>query len=64
VVIWRCWLEERRHRGGERGGDNVSWADVNLTGPKNEKKYTIDSTAINDELIYFILFKKIYAIEI
>jgi hypothetical protein len=23
-----------------KGGDNISWADVNLTGPKNKKKFT------------------------
>jgi hypothetical protein len=26
--------------GRKKGGDDVSWADINLTGPKNEKKST------------------------
>jgi hypothetical protein len=24
----------------EKGGNDVSWADANLTGPKNEKRFT------------------------
>jgi hypothetical protein len=24
----------------EKGGDDVSWVDANLTGPKNKKKFT------------------------
>jgi hypothetical protein len=25
--------------GRRKGGDDTSWTDANLTGPKNEKKY-------------------------
>jgi hypothetical protein len=25
-----------------KGGDDASWADVNFTGLKNRKKYTVD----------------------
>jgi hypothetical protein len=47
---------ERRHddvgqrRGGTeegKGGDDVSWADVNLTGPKMKKIHTVDSAGTN-----------------
>jgi hypothetical protein len=30
-----------------KGGDNASWADANLIGPKIEKIHVVDSTAIN-----------------
>jgi hypothetical protein len=33
--------------GREKGVDDASWADVNLTGPKNEKNHVIDSIATN-----------------
>jgi hypothetical protein len=33
--------------GKEKRGDNMSWADVNLTWLKNEKNHAIDLTAIN-----------------
>jgi hypothetical protein len=34
--------------GRGKGGDDVSWADANLIGLKNEKKiHTIDSAATN-----------------
>jgi hypothetical protein len=32
----------------EKGGDDASWADVNLIGPKIEKNHTIDSAVINE----------------
>jgi hypothetical protein len=36
--------------GREKGGDDVSWADINLTGPKNEKKINmVDSVAKNGQ---------------
>jgi hypothetical protein len=31
----------------KKGGDDVSWADTNLTGPKMKNIYTVDSTATN-----------------
>jgi hypothetical protein len=31
----------------ENGGDNASWADVSLTGPKMNKMHVVDSAAIN-----------------
>jgi hypothetical protein len=37
----------RWHWGGEKGGDDASWADANLPGPKNEKNHAIDSADIN-----------------
>jgi hypothetical protein len=30
-----------------KGGDDVSWTDVNLTEPKIKKFYTVNSVAIN-----------------
>jgi hypothetical protein len=33
--------------GREKGGDDVSWADVNLIGPKIKKIHTVNSTASN-----------------
>jgi hypothetical protein len=30
-------------------GDDVSWADVNLNGPKNKKIHVIDLVAINGQ---------------
>jgi hypothetical protein len=33
--------------GREKGGDDVSWADTNLTGPKIKNIYTVDSAATN-----------------
>jgi hypothetical protein len=30
-----------------KGGDNTSWANVNLTGQKNKKNNTVDSAATN-----------------
>jgi hypothetical protein len=30
-----------------KGGDDVSWADANLTGPKNEKIHVVDSASTN-----------------
>jgi hypothetical protein len=32
--------------GRENGGDNASWADANVSGPKNEKKFTRSIQAI------------------
>jgi hypothetical protein len=31
----------------EKGGDDVSWADVNLIGPKMNKIHAVDSAATN-----------------
>jgi hypothetical protein len=31
-----------------KGGDNVSWADMNLTRPKMKKMHAVDSAAINE----------------
>jgi hypothetical protein len=57
LVLWE--VSVTRHggvatsAGGEvapergKGGDNASWADANLIGPKNEKIHVVDSTAIN-----------------
>jgi hypothetical protein len=33
-------------RRGKRA-DDVSWADVNFTGPKNEKIHVVDSASTN-----------------
>jgi hypothetical protein len=53
-----------------KGGDDVSWAEMNLIGPKNEEyphgrlscyKWTVKISS-NKELIYFL--KKTYASEI
>jgi hypothetical protein len=33
--------------GREKGGYNASWADTNLTGPKNEENYAVDSATTN-----------------
>jgi hypothetical protein len=49
----RCGGVEMSAEGGAamergKGGDNASWIDVNLTGPKNKKKiHAIDSAASN-----------------
>jgi hypothetical protein len=43
AAAWRCWPEERRHR----GGDDVSWDGTNLTGPKNKKIHVVDFTTTN-----------------
>jgi hypothetical protein len=32
--------------GRGKRGDNVSWAEANLTRPKNKKIHTVDSAAI------------------
>jgi hypothetical protein len=40
--------EERRHREG-KGGDDTSWADKNLSGPKIEKIHMVDSDATNGQ---------------
>jgi hypothetical protein len=29
--------KERRHQKGEKGGDDVNWADMNLIEPKNKE---------------------------
>jgi hypothetical protein len=33
--------------GGGMGGDNASWADVNLIGPKNKEKSRVNSAPTN-----------------
>jgi hypothetical protein len=33
--------------GREKGGGDVSWADVNFIGPKIKKIHTVNSTASN-----------------
>jgi hypothetical protein len=33
--------------GRGKGGDDASWADVNLTEPKIKKIHAVDSTATN-----------------
>jgi hypothetical protein len=33
--------------GRKKGGYDVSWVNTNLNGPKNEKKYVINSAATN-----------------
>jgi hypothetical protein len=41
-----------RRRGAlrrEKGGDDVSWADANLTRPKNKKIHTVDSADTNGQ---------------
>jgi hypothetical protein len=41
-----------RRRGGtgeEKGGDDASWADKNLSGPKIEKIHMVDSAATNGQ---------------
>jgi hypothetical protein len=45
---WNADVDRRRGITREKkGGDDVSWADANLTGPKNKKKYEVDSASIN-----------------
>jgi hypothetical protein len=50
--VTRC-DDVRMSAGGEaalgmgKGGDDASWANVNLTGPKNKKNNTVDSAATN-----------------
>jgi hypothetical protein len=33
----------------ENRGDDVSWADINLTRLKNNKNHHVDSTVINEQ---------------
>jgi hypothetical protein len=33
--------------GREKGGDDASWADVDLIGPKMKKIHAVDSAATN-----------------
>jgi hypothetical protein len=47
-----------------KGGDNVSWADVNFTEPKNKEIYAVDSTSTNGlgrfkTMMSYFIFKKI-----
>jgi hypothetical protein len=38
TMRWHGDIDRRRGDTGEgKGGDKASWADVNITGPKNEK---------------------------
>jgi hypothetical protein len=38
-MAWRCGDVDRRRDGlgREKGGDDISWVDVNLTVPKNKE---------------------------
>jgi hypothetical protein len=45
---WRGDVGHSRGGTGEgKGGDDVSWVDVNLTGIKMKKIYAVDSVATN-----------------
>jgi hypothetical protein len=53
-----------------KGGEDASWADMNLTGPKNEKKFTwsiqllqMDGETLKQRRVNLIFFKR-YASEI
>jgi hypothetical protein len=50
MVRWRNDVGRRRGGTGRgKGGENVSWADVNLTGPKNKENSYGQLVHMDDE---------------